>query len=76
MISFSCGEVTVPTSSIEEGLLIVNEVQRLNRDKEIIEYYESIKYGHVFGYDRKCVCGLSEMDYHMKPKRLCLEYKI
>ena len=43
------------------------------------ELRRKLKHGHCFGYDRQCVCGLSEKDYYLlqrdTDKRMCPNFK-
>ena len=71
MRSFRC-------NSIEEGIAINKELNRIDRKKEREEDLRKIKHGHDFGYDQKCDCGLILRDYYIyqqeNPLTLCPKY--
>ena len=68
MTAFRC-------NSVEEGMAINKELNRLDRRKEREQALRKIRHGHDFGYNRKCDCGLIERDYYedqlKNPLTLC-----
>lgn len=61
MNSFAYGDIFVKAASVAEAL----EIIRLLQTKESREYLKAIDYGHVFNDDRKCICGLTLIDFHI-----------
>lgn len=55
-------------------IAIEEERERLRLKKAQLNYNRSFQFGHDFGYQRVCVCGLGERDYRATPlgeRKIC-----
>jgi len=63
--------ITVNASTIEEGLALVDAIERLNASKQHREYLASTEHGHDFSeFTRRCKrCEMSRKDYLVQMAR-------
>ena len=57
------------------SLAIAKESNRLKARQKYRDYLISIQYGHKFGDNRRCSCGLLDRDYYMN-KEICPLYTV
>ncbi len=65
MNSFGCGSRVIQTDSIDQGIQICEILDRFATEVRKRDLLRSINYGHVFGPNRVCECGLSDIEYKL-----------